>query len=138
MNGPTSHGTSKRRDRANSRPAWRQRLVQAERGIASGVRSDSTFFVHGFTCSIVLAAAVVIGLSLVQWALLILALTLALAAEMFNQVLKVLLQNASPQFADSAQKALGISTAAVLISIVGVVITIGLIFGERLFEVFRS
>jgi diacylglycerol kinase (ATP) len=132
-------GQSRPDDDPNSkRPAWRQRLVQAERGIASGVRGDSTFFVHGFTCSIVLAAAVVIGLSLTQWAILILALTLVLAAEMFNQVLKVLLQSARPQFAESAQKALGISTAAVLVSIIGVVITLGLIFGQRLTEIFSS
>ena len=44
---------------SSRRPAWRQRLVQAERGLVKGVRSDSAFFVHFFGGSI--ALAVVIG-----------------------------------------------------------------------------
>ena len=35
----------------SSRPAWRQRLVDAERGVMQGIRGDSAFFVYFFLSS---------------------------------------------------------------------------------------
>ncbi|HVW02487.1 MAG TPA: diacylglycerol kinase [Planctomycetaceae bacterium] len=118
------------------RPAWRQRLIQAERGFGTGLRIDSTFFVHFFTSSMVLAAAAVIGLGILQWAILALSITLVLAAEMFNQVLKLVLAQPRLIAPAAAQKALGISTAAVYVTIAGCVVTILLLFGQRLDELF--
>ena len=118
------------------RPAWRQRLIQAERGFGTGLRIDSTFFVHFFTSSMVLAVAAVIGLGILQWAILALSITLVLAAEMFNQVLKLVLSQPRLIAPPAAQKALGISTAAVYVTIAGCVVTILLLFGQRLDQLF--
>ncbi|MDF1742662.1 MAG: hypothetical protein P1V19_03145, partial [Gimesia sp.] len=51
------------------RPEWRQRLVDAERGITFGIRLDSTFFIHFFSGSAVIAAAMLLGLSATHWAI---------------------------------------------------------------------
>ena len=114
------------------RPAWRQRLVDAERGLSQGFRLDSTFYGHFFVSSIVLAAALVLGISLVSWTILILALTVVLSAEMFNQVLKAIWQTLGHQLGEPAQSVLRMGTAAVFVSILGAVLTIGLILGQRL------
>ena len=133
-------GVEERRDlsaappETSKRAAWRERLVQAERGIGQGVRSDSTLCVHFFTGSIVLAAGSVIGLGLLQWALVSLSLTVVFAAEMFNQALKALLQDDTPNRSHHVKKVLGISTAAALGTITGAAITLGLVFYERLSE----
>jgi diacylglycerol kinase len=118
------------------RPAWRQRLIQAERGLSSGVRGDSTFFVHFFVCTIVLAAGAVIGLRLLDWALVSLALGVVLSAEMFNQVVKVILRSNRTDLSEDARKVLGISTAAVLFAIVGALVSVVLIFWHRAAEMF--
>ena len=118
------------------RSPWRQRLVEAERGITQGFRGDSTFFVHFFAVSMILAGALVLGLSLIHWTMLVLALTLVLSAEMFHQALKFLLQSVGPHFEKSAETALRIGTAAVFLAMLGAVIVIGLIFVHRLLQMF--
>ena len=66
------------------RPAWRRWLIDVERGLMHGVRGDSVFFVYFFLTSATIAASVVLGISLLQWTVVILALTVVLSAEMFN------------------------------------------------------
>lgn len=120
------------------RPAWRQRLVDAERGLSQGFRLDSTFYGHFFTGSIVLATAGVLGLSLLEWVAVILSLTLVLSAEMFNQVLKAVWSTVGHHFSEPARQALRMGTGAVFVTILGSVLTIGLIFGQRLTAIFAG
>ena len=84
----------------------------------------------------ILAGALVLGLSLIHWTMLVLALTLVLSAEMFHQALKFLLQSVGPHFEKSAETALRIGTAAVFLAMLGAVIVIGLIFVHRLLQLF--
>ncbi len=119
-----------------TRPAWRQRLVDAERGVMQGIRNDSAFFVYFFLSSATIAACVVLGISLIQWTIVILALTLVLSAEMFNQVLKALLIGFGRPMDDGARAALRIAVAAVFVAITGSVIVIGLILGQAAVEMF--
>jgi len=138
----TSPQPSSRIDRRGTsrphRPAWRQRLVQAERGIASGVRNDSTFFVHFFAASVIVAIGVVVGLGAIQWAIVTLAFTMVMAAEMFHQVLRfVLLDRDADSLPEPLRKALGVSTAAVTVTIAGALLTIGLLLGGRLTAIMR-
>jgi len=114
----------------------RQQLVDTERGMTLGFRADSTFFVHFFTGSIVVAVAIVLGLTTMQWTTLILSLTLVLAAEMFLQVIKNITQSIGHHFEETAKKSERIGTAAVFVTILGTVLTIGLIFGQRLAELY--
>jgi diacylglycerol kinase len=122
----------------SSRPAWRQRLVDAERGVMQGIRSDSAFFVYFFLSSATIAACVVLGISLIQWTIVILALTLVLSAEMFNQVLKALLTEFGRPRDDSARAALRMAVAAVFVAITGSVIVIGLTLGQSAVEMFSG
>ena len=114
----------------------RQQLVETERGVTLGFRADSTFFVHFFTGSIVVAVAIVLGLTMMQWTTMILSLTLVLAAEMFLQVIKNITQSIGHHFEETAKKSERIGTAAVFVTILGAVLSIGLIFGQRLTELY--
>lgn len=116
------------------RPEWRQRLVDAERGITFGIRLDSTFFVHFFTGSAVIAAAMLLGLSATHWAIIILSMTTVLCAQMFNQVLKSIWSLLGKQLPEESQNMFKAGTAAVCVSIIGSVITIGIIFSSALYR----
>ncbi len=122
----------------SSRPAWRQRLVDAERGVMQGIRGDSAFFVYFFLSSATIAGCVVLGISLIHWTIVILALTLVLSAEMFNQVLKALLTDFGRPRDDSARAALRMAVAAVFVAITGSVIVIGLTLGQSAVEMFSG
>ncbi len=120
------------------RAPWRQRLVDVERGFTSGLRGDGAFFVHFFSMSIVLAAAGVLGISLLEWTAVILSLTLVLSAEMFRQVLKSLLEKVRHYFDDSATTALHMASAAVSVTITGAVLVIGLILTRAILAMFST
>lgn len=119
------------------RPAWREDLVQVERGLVVGVRSDSAFFAHFFGGSIVIAAATVLGLGLVQWTMVLVSLTVVLTAQMFHQALKALAQNDGMEPTPAQRKAIGMGTAAVTVALAGAAIGIGLIFWQRMAELFE-
>jgi diacylglycerol kinase len=110
--------------------------VQAERGLVRGVRSDSAFFVHFFGISIVIAAAVVLGIGWMQWIAIAGCLTLVLTAEMFNQALKALAQSGGQHSSPDGQRALAIGTAAVLVACVGSLIVLTLVFWQRFEQLF--
>jgi len=123
---------------SHRRPAWRQSLVDVERGFATGLRGDGAIFVHFFSTSIVIAAGLVLGVSLLEWTAIILALTLVLSAEMFRQVLKALLLKASHEFDDSARTALRMALAAVCVAMLGSTLAVGLIFTKAILAIFSG
>lgn len=135
--------TTKRTDhshaeREQKRPAWREHLVLTERGVVRGVRGGSAFFVHFFGCSIILAAGFVLSLSLMQWAGIVVCFSLVLAAEMFNQALKAIVTAEPDDSSAEKTKALGISTAAVMVAVLGGLAAVGLIFAHRLQQVWAD
>jgi diacylglycerol kinase len=120
------------------RAPWRQRLVDVERGLAQGVRGDSTFFVYFFLSSLTLVASVVLGLSLMKWTNVLLSLTLVLSAEMFNQSLKTLCKALGRPADAAVRSALRMGTAAVFVVIGGSLIVIGLTLGQACVQMFRE
>lgn len=120
------------------RPAWRQRLVDVERGIMLGVQADSVFFVYFFLTSLTLVASVVLGISLLQWTIVILSLTLVLSAEMFNQALKSLFRALGDSGSGAAVASLRMAKAAVFVAIAGSVIVIGLTLGQACLQMLKG
>jgi diacylglycerol kinase len=120
------------------RAAWRQTLVRVERGLVRGIRRDSAFFVHFFGISIVIAAAMVLGIGWMQWTAIVGCLTVVLTAQMFNQALKSLAHVTDESPAPHIEKALAIGTAAVLVSCTGSTVILTVIFWHRIQELFAG
>jgi diacylglycerol kinase (ATP) len=116
------------------RSAWRRRLIDAERGIALGIRTDSTQFVHLFIGLTVVVAGMVLGLGLTQWAIVSLSITLVLSAEMFNQMLKLLWKDAARDLPFESRNAIRVGTGAVLLTTVGASLAVLLVFAQRIRE----
>ena len=121
--------------RAPRRSAWRQRLIEAESGLRIGLRVDGTLFVHLFVMSGILAAGGVLGLGTLQWALLVLALSLVLTAELFHQMLRLLWKEAGHHLPPHLRSAAGIGTAAVVTSSVGAIVVLILVFAQRIVHI---
>ncbi len=124
--------------RRRRRPAWRQRLVEAERGVTRDFRDDSTLFLHFFSGSVILVTAVVLNISPIEWTALILSLTVVVTAEIFNKVLLVIGKHVDRHSTAPLLNDLRIGTAAVFVTIIGGLLTIGLIFGRRVWELFGA
>lgn len=137
---PTPHSSLLREDHHGpQRAAWRQQLVDAERGLVRGVRSDSSFFVHFFGGSIVLAMGFVLRVGTLDWIIITFCLTLVLMAELFNHALRTMLLSSGDDHESSAvRRALGMSTAAVMASVAGSLVILTIIFSGHLRELLGS
>jgi len=118
------------------RAAWRQRLVLAERGLGNGARQDSIFFVHIFTATMILVAAIVLNIAAWQWMLVAFSLIMLFVAELFNQALKSLSHAFGESPPPPVQQALGMSTAASMLALAGVLVVAGFSFAQRATEMF--
>jgi diacylglycerol kinase len=113
------------------RPQWRQPLIDVESGLRQGLRFDGSFYGLFFAASVVMTSALVLGFPVVEWAILILSLTVVLSAQMFHQLLKALWQHEGRLLSRPTQQALRIGTAAVFVTITGSLTVCGLLFVRR-------
>ncbi|MAT15628.1 MAG: hypothetical protein CMJ46_10210 [Planctomyces sp.] len=129
---PQSNTFTEDERREKQRPSWRQHLIEVERGFAQIIRSDSVFFFHTFCLTIVLTCSFILGLSMMEWAMVVLSCTLAISAEMFNKVLKAIWDSLGHHFSEAARNSIRIGTASATLTLIGASITVGIILGHRL------
>jgi len=102
-----------------------------------GVRGDSVFFVYFFLTSVTVTASFVLDISIVEWTLVILALTLVLSAEMFHQAVKSLFSGLEGR-SEATKSGLRMVRAAVFVAIIGSIIVISLTLGHATLEMFQG
>jgi len=111
--------------------SWPKKFRDAFRGVGVGVRGERSFRVHFLVAAVVVVAAVVMRVERIEWCLLVLSITVVLAAEMFNSALermaKAITQEHHPRLAD----ALDIGSAAVLVAAIGASVVGGIVFVHR-------
>lgn len=93
---------------------------------------------HFFCMCVVTATATVLGLTPLEWAVVILAVTVVLSAELFHQVLRVLWKDAGPHLPGDARDAVRMGTAAVLVVLCGATATVIVIFASRIVSMFAG
>ena len=108
----------------------------AFRGVAFVLRTQRNSWIHLLAASLVTAAGLALGLTLPEWAVLALAVTLVLVAEMVNTALETLLDALSPEYHPLVGAAKDVAAGAVLLSSVGAVIVGLLVLGVRLVHLF--
>lgn len=112
--------------------SWPAKFRDAARGIALAVRGERSFAVHLPMAAAVIFAAVMLRVSLIEWGLLGLCMTVVLAAEMLNTALERLASRISDQPDPAIGAALDIASGAVLITAIGSAAVGGAIFLNRL------
>ena len=134
-NGHTESGLAKRlipspRSEHRPRPAWRQQLVSAERGLSHSLRADSALYLHLFFDTLLLATCGVLGLTATNWVIVSLALTMMLTSELFAQGLTAL---ASEMSNSLRKQVVSIAAAGKLLAILGSTsaVSIVLLLGMR-------
>jgi diacylglycerol kinase len=119
-------------DRNGDRPgSWRRKFGCALRGCGRGVRGQSSFAVHLLAAVGVIAAAAVLRCEPWQWAVLVLCITIVLAAEMFNTAIEALARAVRREHDPHLADALDIGSAAVLVAAVGAAVVGVLVFAHR-------
>ncbi|GBD35568.1 Undecaprenol kinase [bacterium HR36] len=116
---------------------WRHKFADALRGVKLGIRGQSSFFLHFFCAAAALAAAWVIGLDGMSWCILLLCIGSVLVAEMFNSALEILCRGLDESTRYRCAPALDIAAGAVLLAAVTAVLVGGLVFANRLAQLWH-
>lgn len=99
---------------AKPRRTWAAKFREAFRGIAWGVAGQSSFLVHGAFAVGVPIVAAWLGCDAIEWAVLVLAIGVVLAAELFNSALETLFRGLDAETRERSWRALDIAAGAVL------------------------
>lgn len=111
---------------------WGRKFGDAFRGFKRGIRGQSSFFVHFFFAALVLAAALVLDCTVVQWGLLVLCISMVLCCELFNSALEHLVRGLDQPTRERVWPCLDIAAGGVLLASIVAGIVGCLIFLERL------
>jgi len=101
----------------------------AFKGLGTMVASQQNAWIHAVATLVVVLAGLRFDLSIVEWCLVVLTITLVWAAEALNTALEFLTDLASPDYHPLAAKAKDIAAGGVLITAIGSVLIGILIFG---------
>ncbi|MBN1910129.1 MAG: diacylglycerol kinase [Pirellulales bacterium] len=112
--------------------SWSAKFGDAFRGLKQGVRGQSSFFVHFFVAAAVVVAGLGVGVSRLEWCVLVLCMTIVLSAEMFNSALESMARAVTRQHDTDLGGALDIGSAAVLLASIGAAVVGLLILGQPL------
>ena len=112
--------------------SWARKFRDAFRGVKEGVHGQSSFFVHFFVTAVVIAAGVVLGVSLEEWCLLVLCIAGVLVAEMFNSAFESMAKAITGESDPHLGNSLDIGSAAVLMASIGASAVGTIIFAHRL------
>lgn len=101
-------------------------------GLKEVLISQHNAWVHLCATAVAIIAGMFLRLSMLEWCVLALAITLVWVAEALNTAFEVLCDVASPEFHPLVKKSKDVAAAAVLISAAGAIIIGVLIFGPKL------
>jgi diacylglycerol kinase len=111
---------------------WTDKFRDAFRGLRSGVRGQRSFRVHLPAAAAVIASGAILRVSLLEWCVLLLSITIVLATELFNSALESMAKAFGDQPNPHLAQALDIAASAVLIASIGASLVGGLLFIVRL------
>src|SRR6185503_8969432 len=123
-------------DAAPNRPRrpWSHKFRDALRGLKFGIRGHSSFFVHFFAAALVVAGAITVECTLIQWCLLLMCIGVVFTAELFNSAIETLHRGLDAETRDRTWKSLDIAAGAVLMASLTAIAVGLLVFGKRLAE----
>lgn len=112
--------------------SWARKFRVATRGMMRAFASQRSFWVHLPVAAAVLIGAALHGVSRTELAVLIICITIVLAAEMFNTALEYLARVVTEDENEDVRHALDIASGAVLVTAIGAAIVGSMILLTRL------
>lgn len=113
------------------RRRWKDKFREAFRGIKTGVRGHSSFFVHIFFAALVVTAAAVLQCDLIEWAVLLGCIGAVFTAELFNSAIETIYHGLEPAEKARIKASLDIAAGAVLVAAITAAIIGLMVFGNR-------
>ncbi len=121
--------------------SFRKRLksfVYAFRGIGLLVRNEHNARIHLVAAVAAVAAGFLLGITAVEWTVIVLVIGAVLAAEAFNSALEALCDLVSPGYHESIKKAKDLAAGAVLLVAIAAAVIGSVIFLPRILTLLNN
>ncbi|NOZ41493.1 MAG: diacylglycerol kinase family protein [Planctomycetes bacterium] len=115
---------------------WRRKFACALRGIAVGVRGQSSFWVHFPAAIVVVVMATWLQISRTDWLALVVCMTIVFSAELFNSAIEHLARAITREQHPEIRDALDVASGAVLVAAMGAAVVGVGVLGWPLLEWF--
>jgi diacylglycerol kinase (ATP) len=106
----------------------------AFKGIALLIKTQHNFRIHLFAGIVVIAAGIILGLSILEWIVIVLTIGLVMAAEIINSVIEELVDLISPEHSEKAGIIKDMAAGAVLITAIAAAIVGGIVFIPKILD----
>lgn len=106
----------------------RRSFIYAGRGVVTLLATQHNAWIHAAATALVLGAALLAGVSRLEWALLVVAIASVWTAESLNTAFEFLCDATSPEFHPLVAKAKDVAAGAVLLCAVGAVAVGAIVF----------
>jgi diacylglycerol kinase len=117
---------------------WIQKFRFAFQGLAAGIRTQDSFWVHLPAALLACGLGVWLGLSLPEWGLLVVAICLVLCLELLNTAIESLAKGLTSKHNPLVGQALDIAAGATLVAAVGAVAVGVILFAPKLWLLWAS
>ncbi len=104
---------------SNMSHRWSNKFRCSLRGLWVALSRQDSFYVHVVAAGAVIGLAAWLGVTLVEWLLLVLCITAVFAAELFNTALEHLAKAVTPERRPEVRDALDVASGAVLAVSIG-------------------
>jgi diacylglycerol kinase (ATP) len=101
-------------------------------GIGHATTTQRNFRIHIVISLAVIAAGLLLSITVIEWAILAVTISVVLQAELFNTALEAIVDKVSPEFHALAKVAKDCAAGAVVVTAIGAVVVGIAIFGPRL------
>lgn len=126
-NSPTS--PDHKSELVRTEQTWGERFAVACRGVKIAVRGEVSLLVHLSMAVAALLASAVLGISRLEWCLIILCIVVALSAELFNTSIERLAKAITREENPDIRDALDIAAGAILVIAIGAIILAVIVLG---------
>ncbi len=128
----------KRKDEPKGKRAFIGGFDHAWEGISRAVRTQRNMRFHALAASAVVVAGIVFRVGLVEFVVLLLAITLVMAAELVNTAVEAVVDLISPERHPLAKIAKDAAAGAVLVASIGAAVIGSLIFAAKIFDLLTN
>jgi diacylglycerol kinase len=109
-------------------------MGHATRGILLACREQQNLRIHFVIMVVVVITGIYLGLSAIEWSIIILTIGLVIVAEMINTAIEYMVDLASPDYHRLAKNTKDVAAAAVLMSALIATLVAISIFGNKIFD----
>ncbi len=107
-------------------------------GVGHGLRTQANLRIHILAAAGVIIAGLLLQLSTIEWAILVVTITMVMSAELFNSAIEAVVDRAGSEPHPLSKAAKDMAAGAVLVGAIGAVVVGLLIFGPHLLALIEA